>query len=897
MAAVVLIPLLALAAPLTLRAQGGNITPTTPDTNARPVTRAVPRSGPVIIDGRLDEAAWQTAPAITHFTQQQPVEGAPPTQRTDVRILYDNAAIYIGARMYETGGAAAVTSRLTRRDNNPSSDVLRIDFDPYHDRLHSVEFDVNPAGWRGDATNYDRSWDPVWEAAGHVDSLGWTAEVRIPFSQLRFAPDSVQTWGLNLTRITQRNQERDQWAFWRQNQSGGPAFFGTLTGMVLHARPTRVELLPYAVVSSSRLTPDQANPLYDPHRSTLRIGGDLKYLATSNLTLSATVNPDFGQVEVDPAVVNLSAFETYFPERRPFFVEGANLFDYGSPGCNINCGLGLDLFYSRRVGRAPEGASLAYAAGEYTDVPANTTILGAAKLTGRTAGGYTIGVLDALTRAASAPVLATDGRRLIQAVEPRTNDFVARATREMRGGNLVLGGVATSVYRDLSAPGLSSLLDRHAEVAGVDGKLSWDDHTYMLYGAVSASNVGGDSLAIRRLQRSSARYLQRPDRAAGSNGLFSDAYDPAATALRGYGSIARLAKQSGTWMWDVNAASVSPGFETNDLGFLQKADYRWVNGTVGPQFTHPTRYYRNFQLLAGAEQYWNYKGDVTSRDATALVSAKLLNYWNTFFLVAHDGSAYSDRLTRGGPVVQTPASWFGLVQLSTDPRRQVVLGTAPRILRAEDGGFSRSVDVSVTWRPASNVSLSADPSLSVSRSGAQYVRSVADSTATNFYGSRYVFARLDQHALSMTTRATVTFTPGLSLDIFAEPLIASGRYTRFEEFKAPRQLSKLVYGRDVGTIAASGSGGGLTYTVDPDGAGPAVPFTIRNPDYNVRSLRGTAVLRWEYRPGSTAYLVWTQTRDSGAAAGDFNFARDRTALFAAHPDNIFLLKISYWLGL
>ncbi len=881
--------------PFTVHAQGRAAS--SADTSRRPVAGAVPRSGSIAIDGRLDEAAWQAAPAITHFTQQQPNEGAPPTQKTDVRILYDNAAIYIGARMYEAGGAAAVTSRLTRHDNSPNSDILRIDFDPYHDRLHSVEFDVNPAGWRGDATGYDRSWDPVWEAAGHVDSLGWTAEVRIPFSQLRFSADSLQTWGLNLTRITQRTQERDQWAFWRQNQPGGPAFFGTLTGLNLHARPSRLELLPYGVIRSTRLTPDASNPLYNPHNSNLRLGGDLKYLATSNLTLSATVNPDFGQVEVDPAVINLSAFETYFPEKRPFFVEGASLFEFGQPGCNINCGLGLDLFYSRRVGRAPEGASLAYAAGRYTDVPENTTILGAAKLTGRTAGGYTIGVMDALTRGASAPVLATGGQRLVQAVEPRTNDFVGRVTREMRGGNLVLGGVATSVYRDLTDPGLTSLLDRHAEVAGLDGQLSWGNRTYMLYGAVAASDAGGDSSAIRRLQRSSARYLQRPDRRAGSNGLFSNAYDPSATTLRGYSSIARLVKQSGTWLWDVNAANVSPGFEANDLGFLQQADYRWLNGTVGPQFTHPTRLYRNLQLLAGAEQFWNYDGDVTSRDATALASAQLPNYWRTFFLVQRSGGAFADRLTRGGPVVRQAGSLFTLFQVSTDPRRRFILGTSPSSSRADDGGFSRGVDLSLTWRPASNISLTADPRISASRLAAQYVRGITDSTAISFYGRRYVFAHLDQRAVSMTTRASVTFTPGLSLDMFAQPLLASGHYTQFEEFAAPRQLRKLVYGQDVGTIIATGSGAALKYTVDPDGAGPGIPFTLNNPDFNVRSLRGTAVLRWEYRPGSTAYLVWTQTRNDGAQFGNLSFDRDRTALFSAHPDNIFLLKVSYWLGL
>jgi hypothetical protein len=877
-------------APVAAAAQGSPAGEAAPERTA-PIAHAAARSGLIRLDGRLEEPDWAAAVPATEFTQQRPNEGEPASERTEVRFLYDDDALYIGARMYDSLGPAGVTRRLARRDQDAQGDYLRVDFDTYRDRLHSVEFDVNPAGWRGDAAESDRSWDPVWQAATQVDSLGWTAEIRIPFSQLRFSSDSVQTWGLNLTRFIQRKQEHALWSFWRQNAPGGPGFFGELAGMRIRSRPQRMQLLPYAVARTERVssgTPE--SPFYDPTSTGLRFGGDLKYLLTSNLTLSATVNPDFGQVEVDPAVVNLSAYETYFAEQRPFFVEGSSLFGFGQPGCNINCTLGLSLFYSRRVGRSPQATLLAQAAGPYADIPENTTILGAVKLTGRTASGWTVGVVDAVTRREVAEVATDDDGRMRQPVEPLTNSFAGRVRRELRGGDLVVGGMLTSVNRDLEGPGLSSLLPPRAHTAGVDADYTWGRRTYRLYAALAASHVSGDSGAILRLQRSSARYLQRPD-------LEYDGYDPSATALSGYGFIARLAKQGGAWRGDLNAAVVSPGFETNDMGYQTSADWRWLNGTLGRRFTTPTRAYRTLQVMAGAQQYWNHDGDVTRREVTGLATAELPNYWNTSLVLSRLAPALSDRLARGGPVLGQPAIVSAAFTLTTDGRKPVALRANLSGSRNQEGGSSLSVSLNATLRPASNIALILGPGFTRSNITAQYVTSVADASATAFYGRRYVFSHLDQKQVFMTARASVTFTPDLSLELFAQPLLASADYHNFEEFAAPRNRAKLVYGRDAGTITETGLGADFRYVIDPDAAGPAPAFTLTNPDFNLRSLRGTGVLRWEWRPGSTAYLVWTQTRSGSANVGDFDFGRDRDALFATPADNIFLLKVSYWLGL
>jgi hypothetical protein len=866
----------------------------------RPVATAVRLTGHVVLDGRLDEAAWSVAPVARTFRQQRPNDGAAATERTEVRFLFDDDAIYIGARMYESRGRAGVTSRLARHDADVPSDVLRIDFDTYHDRLHSVEFDVNPAGWRGDATDVDRSWDPVWEAATAIDSLGWTAEMRIPFSQLHFSRDSIQAWGLNVTRIEQSTQERDLWAYWSQKDAGGASYFGDLVGLRISRAPERAEFLPYVVTRAKRIsTGDPSSPFNHPKQNDVRVGGDVKLLLNNSFTLAATVNPDFGQVEVDPAVVNLSAYETFFPEKRPFFVEGGDIFSFGQPGCHINCGFGLFPFYSRRIGRAPQGGGIADSIGRFSDIPENTTILGATKLTGRTPGGFSVAAIDAVSQRADAAVETPAGQRFGVPVEPLTNNFVGRVKQDLLGGNLVIGAIATSVDRRITTNDLSALLPKTARTAGADVDAFWSQHRYHFYAAVSASDVMGDSLAIGRLERSSARYLQRPDRNTMSDGIFTNAYNPSATSLTGYGAIARLAKDGGNWIGDLNAASVSPGYETNDLGFLQKADWRWLNGSLGRQFTTPTRWYQNLTLMTGAEQYVNFEGDVTERDIAPLATVTFANYWNLLALWQHDFEAVADKELRGGPAVLSPANDVGLIQIGSDPRRSVVLGANTTLVHVYDGGFSNSLGANVTFNPASNVQVTVGPGYSSSMSPAQYVTAIPDTTARAFYGLRYVFSRLDQRQLSMTVRGGVTFTPSLSLDLYAQPLIASGHYSGFEEYAAPRTLRRLVYGRDVGTSTEvrDGTGAVAEYRIDPDGTGPAAPFTIDSPDFNFRSLRGTGVLRWEWRPGSTAYLVWTQTRSGTAPIGDLELSRDRSALFAAPADNIFVLKISYWLGM
>jgi hypothetical protein len=868
-----------------------------------PEARAVAIRDAIRLDGRLDETAWLTAQPATGFRQSEPNEGEPATQRTEVRFLYDEAALYVGARMYDDSGAGGVQTRLVRRDANADSDFLELIFDSYHDHIGRLFFTVNPSGVRSDANGLggggDESWDPVWEVQTTIDSLGWIAELRIPFSQLRYpATEEEQTWGLQMLRQTNRLNELAMWAFWERTESGGPSRFGHLSGLQIARAPGRAEILPYVVARSAHVpVTEPDDPFQQAHAWDGRVGADARVLLTSNLTLNATVNPDFGQVEVDPAVVNLSAFETFFQERRPFFVEGAGYFSFGGLNCYFCSNVSsLSMFYTRRVGRAPQAAGNAHATGPYADVPDNTTILGAAKLTGRTPSGWSIGVLDAVTKRERATVQLTDSSRSSVTVEPLTNYFVGRVAKDLRGGATVLRAMGTSVVRDVGDPGLRGLLSSHAETFGLSSDMWFGQRDYRLMTQFAGSQVSGDSAAILRLQHSSARYFQRPDRGNGSNGFLSDAYDPSLTSMRGLAGYARFSRESGNLLWEVQTNVRSPGFENNDIAFLSRADYVWMNGNIFRQWTRPTSWYRQMFFIVGGQQQYNFDGDLTDRQLQLFGYIEPLNYWSMQAFWIHRQSAFDDRLSRGGPVLKKPGIDFWLASVSTDRRKAVVANASGDLGCDTDGACDWSVGVDLQYRPASNVSISFGPSYGHNETGFQYVRSVGDPTATDFYGRRYVFADLEQNSVALDTRFNVTFTPNLTLELYLQPLIASGSYSRYKEFAAPRTQDRLVYGEDIGTISSRGSTPD-TLTIDPDGNGPAASFEVQDPSFTFRSLRGNAVLRWEYLPGSTLYFVWNRGSESTLTRGSIEFSDDVRSLFRGPAQNIFLVKVSYWLGL
>jgi hypothetical protein len=555
---------------------------------------------------------------------------------------------------------------------------------------------------------------------------------------------------------------------------------------------------------------------------------------------------------------------------------------------------GMSLFYSRRIGRQPQGAVTGDAV--YASVPGNTEILGAAKVTGRTHGGFQLGVMDAVTRREHAEAISPAGERFTEEVEPLSNYFVARTKRVMRGGNLTLGAMATSVARSFEGDALPALLPGHAEALGADWSLSWKNRTYNLMGSAALSSVGGDTLAIQRLQRSSARYFQRPEHGGLENGFFTNQYDASLTTMRGWGGYARLAKQAGDLQWETSTNVRSPGFEVNSLGFLSRADYVWMNANVRRSWTKPTSWYRRAGITAGGQQQYDFEGDLTDRQVHTAMDATFPNYWNAQAFVIHHPEWNDVGLTRGGPIVRHGGWNFVAADLGTDERKSIVLSADANYSFVQEGPTGYSVSVNARMKPRSNVTLQVGPSVSRDGTAAQFVGRFADPTATAFYGHRIVVSDLVQHTVSMDTRLAVTFTPTLTLELFAQPFASSGDYGRYKEFVRPRAIEKRPFDPTQLTVIPASTGRDSLYVLDPDRDPSTANFTFSNPDFNFRSLRGNAVVRWEYRPGSTLYFVWQQQRSAEEPFGDFDLLRDSRAPFREHPDNVFVIKASYWFG-
>jgi hypothetical protein len=646
------------------------------------------------------------------------------------------------------------------------------------------------------------------------------------------------------------------------------------------------------------------DPYHSNHQTQYRAGADLKVNVTSNLTFDATVNPDFGQVEVDPAVVNLSVFETTFQEKRPFFISNSQYFSTGGFNCyfcdNVSS---LFLIYTRRIGRSPQLSGLVGSRAQYMDATDATTILGAGKLTGRTSGGLTVGVLDAVTSREEATFRTPDSSiDQTQEVEPLTNYFIGRLRKDYRSGSTRVGMLGTMVNRSLTNDDEIQRLRRRAGVLEFDLDHHWKGRMYSLNIQSALTNIAGDTAAINRAQLSSARYYQRTGRAETSDGLFSTSYDPTRTQLSGYGFYARLAKETGNWLWETTQNWRSPGFEANDLGVLGRADYKYMLGNVVRSWTTPGSWYRNVWLAGGAQVQFNYEGDRTDVDYHGNIQTTLKNYWNLFLMNIYHPSTLDERLTRGGPTVLRYGYNMIGANVNGDSRKSVVWGLSVNYITpvgSSEGGRT-SVNPSFTIKPLSSISLELGPSWDHDFTAQQFITSFSDPNApAGFGGTRYVFGRLEQKTFAINTRLNTTFTPNLTLELFAQPFLASGHYTSFKEFVKPKSGQMIYYGRDNGSTVTSttdASGRVGTYTVDPDGGGVAQPFTFGNPDFNVRSLRGTAVMRWEYRPGSTLFFVWTQEREGSDTFGDFEFGRDRSALFRDRPTNIFQIKATYWLG-
>lgn len=845
---------------------------------ARKQATAVKLIGVIRLDGRLDEEAWLQAPPITDFVQKEPLEGAAPTAPMEVRILYDDTAVYIGARMYART-ETAIQAPLGRRDFFGQAEHIVVGFDTFLDRRTAVDFGVTASGVRLDryhssdtADNYDERYDPVWEAQVSRDTDGWTAELWIPFSQLRFNRQHEQVWGMNIRRFRPTLDEEDYWVLIPRTERFWSSRFGDLRGITEVPPARRIELLPYvAGASTVNGNRDTRNPFDDGKNLQGRTGADLKVGLGPNLTLEATVNPDFGQVEADPAEVNLTAFETRFPEKRPFFLEGAQLFTISHP----------NFFYSRRIGARPIGA----APGEFVDYPSASTILSAAKLTGRLPSKTSVALLSAVTAEESARI-ASSTMPIVSSVRvgPRAYWNVARAQQEFGRAGSSAGLLVSTVHRDLTdGDPLAGLLTKNALAVAADTLLRFKSGEYQFQWAGGASFLDGTPAAVERLQRASSHYAQRPDKRYAR-------LDPTRTSLSGYSFQTRLERVSGRhWLWNTALKLDSPFFETNDIANFNNADGIMPTGGITWRETRPGRFLRSYSFGVNQSWEWNFGGDRQAAQFRPFANFTWRNYWTTSLSGSRNLHTNDSTLTRGGPLMQKPAAWSATVNFANRATSQTRWTGAVSIARNEAGGATHRFAATFAFRPGPRWQLSAIPFYDRVTEPQQYVATILGGGRPEIYNNRYVFAYIDRSTMSTEFRMGYTLKPDMNLDVYAEPFAASGRYYDFGELLAPKTRARLTYGAAPGTSLVTLPDGTRRVVVD------STPFTLRTRDFNTLSFRSNVVLRWEWRPGSTLYVVWQQDRSASVVLGDRVDIGDMFRSLAAPGSNFFVVKTSFWL--
>ncbi|MGH7645467.1 MAG: DUF5916 domain-containing protein [Gemmatimonadales bacterium] len=852
--------------------------------------RAIRVATTIAVDGLLNDPGWAGAERISGLLQRDPTEGAAASESTVVFVAYDDGALYIGARLFDAH-PDSIVARLGRRDVYTSSDLFTVYLDPYHDRRSGFFFSVNAAGTLYDGTLFnddwdDDSWDGVWQGKAAIDALGWVVEMRIPYSQIRFHGGDIQVWGINFRREIARKNEIDFHSPRPKNASGFVSRFGDLVGIERITPPRRLEVLSYVNAQAAYTDHEGGDPFNDGSTYTPAVGADVRTALGSNLTLNATVNPDFGQVEVDPAVVNLSDVETFFPEKRPFFIEGLAIFDFGFGGASDYWGFnwpGPDMLHTRRMGRAPQGST---PGATYEDRPDGVSILGAVKLTGKVGGRWNLGTLATVTAREYAQLYDTTtdlGSR--KEIEPLTYYGVFRAQREFPEGRQGLGTMVTATMRDFDDPTLRDEINRSAVTGGLDGWKFLDrDKEWVLTGWLAGSHVRGSESRITSLQRNSVRYYQRPD-------AEQTRVDPNATSLSGWAARFHLNKQKGSWFSNSGLGFISPGYETNDLGFMSRAGVINMHAGAGYAWRQPGKTFRQSRVMGAVFQSYNWDGDVTWRGAWQNNWVQFLNYWSAGFNVAYNPPTLSDRRTRGGPVMRNEPGLQVNFFVDSDSRKTVAFELYGGRYHQGAKDYDAWAGFDLEYRPAPNLSLSVGPSFGWTEEPGQYVSVYGDTTANATFDGRYVFAHLSSTEVGANIRLNWTFTPTLSLQLFAQPLISAGAYTELKSLAEPRTFDFDVYGTGASTIEDSTS----YYVVDADGpGGPAPSVPIGKPDFSFGSLRGNAVLRWEYLPGSTVYLVWTQSRDDFEPNGEFRFDQSWDRLRGAPADNIFMLKVTYW---
>ncbi|PHQ31092.1 DUF5916 domain-containing protein [Leeuwenhoekiella nanhaiensis] len=843
-------------------------------------TRAIDTAQAPVIDGLINDPAWDLVPFTGEFKQLQPDIGEEPSEQTQFKILYDDKFIYVAFRCFDSD-PEGIVKRLSRRDGF-EGDWVEIAFDSYNDDRTAFSFTITAAGVKGDEfisnngdfaerNSFDDSWNPIWYTKTSSDDLGWTAELKIPLSQLRFGKAEEQIWGLQAKRFYFRNTERSMWQELEPNFPGYVSGFGELRGLKNLKPQKQLEIQPYVVTQLDTYEAESGNPFRDGNDAKLNGGLDAKIGITNDLTLDLTINPDFGQVDADPAAIALDGFQIFFQERRPFFVENKNIFTYEIGNGNDN------VFYSRRIGRSPQGNGFGPATA-YVDQPQNTTILGAAKFSGKTKNGWSIGLLQSITAKEFATRIDTNGTRSEKLVEPFTNYSVARVQKDFNNRNSYVGGIFTSTNRKL-VPQLD-FLHENAFTAGLDFKHNWKDRTYFAQGTFTASHVTGSREAITNTQASITHLFNRVD-------ATHVRVDTTRTSLTGTGGNFSIGKAgNGNWSYNGGVVWRSPELELNDVGFLRQADEIVQTVNVRRVFQNSTDWYRQMSYSFQQRSTYDFEGNYNRMQYEVGGDINWANNWFTEFGASHKPRIYINTTLRGGPRWKFNEENFWYLFAGTDRRKKLSLVAGYVMSRATQHNFSLDrYELRLNYQPFNALSLSLSTEYEKNPNKTQYV------TQKDYGDSRrYITAAIDQRTLSATLRANFNITPNMTIQYYGQPFVSRGLYSQFNYVAdaTAEDLNNRITLYEEDQISQSGN----TYEIDENRDG-SIDYTFQDPDFSFVQLRTNLVFRWEYIPGSELFFVWSQGLNGANDPAQGLFEAWNNQILNRRPGNTFLIKATY----
>jgi len=827
-----------------------------------------------VIDGVLNDPCWETGEWSGDFTQWVPKEGAKATFPTYLKVLYDDRNIYVAVRAVDY--QPELISRKAGRRDEFAGDMVGINFDSYHDHRTGFEFNVTAFGQKIDLvlTNpirADRNWNAVWTAKVGMEDSAWVVEYEIPLSQLRYSNDYDQVWGMHFWRWVDRLQEESDW---EPQSSTGPGMlylFGELHGIKGLPKSRRIEIMPYALGKLNTFKEEPENPFANKGRTWLGNAGiDAKIGLSSNFTADLAVNPDFGQVESDPSVMNLTAFETFYEEKRPLFLEGKNIFSFDFD--NVN------LFYSRRIGHSPIYIP-DLQENEYIKYPDKTAILSAAKVSGKTSNGLSIGVLQSITANEYAKIDSAGSKRNLS-VDPLTSYAIVRVQRDFKQGNTMLGGLLTSTNRFVSASQLN-FMNREAYTGGLDLLHQWHDKEFYIDVKIVGSDIKGHADAINELQKSSARYYQRP-------GVDYIHYDSTRTQLSGYGGRIKIGKGSkGLWRYSTEFNWRSPGLDFNDIGYMQTADIFKQESSIYYFINQPVFIFRTYNIGINQTNNWDFGMHHLSSGGSLNIYLEFMNKWAINTSVNYTSQALDARILRGGYALLIPAIWSNYCYVRTDPSKKIFFDLTSNII-ASDNQNSRyySIEPGLSLMPVNTLKISISVNYSHNLDNLQYV----DTKSVNGE-SRYILGKINQHTLGITFRIDYNITPEFSIQYYGSPFASIGKYSEFKVATQPRAASYNSRFTILSPILNENN-----YEIS-ETDNSQIDYTFGNPDFNFSQFRSNLVFRWEYRPGSQLYFVWSQDRTNFTQPGYYSVNDALDSLKNIPANNIFLIKLSYWFSI